>query len=29
MNIVSTIARPQEQQCNIVEEDWMTVFDHP
>jgi hypothetical protein len=29
MNIVSTIARPKEQQCSIVEEDWRTVFDHP
>lgn len=29
MNIVSTIARPIEQQCTIVEQDWMTIFNHP
>eukprot|EP00980_Cylindrotheca_fusiformis_P005465 scaffold1169_cov120-Cylindrotheca_fusiformis.AAC.15 len=29
MNIVSTIARPIEQQCTIIDQDWATIFDHP
>jgi hypothetical protein len=28
MNIVSDIPRPKDQQCNIIEQDWVTVFHH-
>lgn len=29
MNIVSTIERPENQQCRIIEQDWQTIFHHP
>lgn len=29
MDIISTIARPLDQQCRIIDQDWATVFDHP
>lgn len=29
MDIVSTIARPLDQQCRILNQDWSTIFDHP
>ncbi|CAJ1949271.1 unnamed protein product [Cylindrotheca closterium] len=29
MDIISTIARPLDQQCRIINQDWETIFDHP
>lgn len=29
MNIVSTISRPDNQQCQLINQDWKKVFNHP
>jgi len=29
MDVISTITRPFNQQCRIINQDWATIFDHP